>query len=189
MNKAIEKLKEGLSGAENKGAKILVAVGLIGIGLIFLSTFWTGSGGSGETGNTSGEYTSTEYCEMLESRLTEIVKEVTGSENVQVMITLRSATEYVYASDIKTDTDTKTSGASDTAAEEQNTTEQNYITVEDANGNKVALLVTSFTPTIQGVVVVCDGGDNEAVQQKVEQAVKVVLGISARKVCVVGAYQ
>lgn len=189
--KKVESFKSAAKAflSKEKSGKFIVIIGIIGIALIFISSLTPSAVGSKNKPSASADdYSSEEYCDMLENRLAKIVADLTGSQNVSVMITLKTTTEYIYASDIKADSDKTVDGAGSGGATEKqkDSTEQNYITVEDENGNKVALLVTSIAPTVQGVVVVCDGGDSEAIGEKVSRAVETVLGISSRKVCVAG---
>ena len=57
----------------------------------------------------------------------------------------------------------------------------------DTDTGPVGLLITRIQPTVKGVAVVCDGGGNAAVQQRVMQVVTTAFHISERRVCVVKA--
>ena len=46
------------------------------------------------------------------------------------------------------------------------------------------MIQKQLEPTVKGVVVVCEGGDDIGVQQRVIDAVTVALDISSSKVCV-----
>ena len=61
---------------------------------------------------------------------------------------------------------------------------ESYLTVDTDTG-PVGLLLTHVQPTVKGVAVVCDGGGNAAVQQRVIQVVSTAFHISERRVCVV----
>ena len=52
------------------------------------------------------------------------------------------------------------------------------------NGKKEALVKKTLEPKISGAVVVCEGGDNIQISEKVIRAVSTALGISSSKVCV-----
>ena len=167
-----------------KSGKLLIVAGVIGIALIFASSFLPKSG---EKTETKKEATiDTQYTALLEKELCRIVSEITGSDNVVVMVTLKSGTQNVYANDIKTDTDMKQEGDESGTTQRKDSAQQNCITVEDDKGNKVALLITSLSPSVQGVAVVCEGGGDEALKEQIENAVKTVLDISARRVFVTG---
>ena len=182
MEKGLTKIKAALFSG--RGGKWLIAAGIAGILLIFLSSLFAGEGKARPTGDGTAALTDQEYRELLEKQVAAMVSDITGSGRVSVMITLRTGTEYVYANDKKSDTDV--TGEESGSLRQKGSTEENYITVEDANGNKVALLVTSYAPTVQGVVVVCEGGGDDATRVRIEEAVKTALGLSSRRVCVTG---
>lgn len=59
--------------------------------------------------------------------------------------------------------------------------------MKGSDGSEQALAVTEIQPVVKGVVVVCDGGGNPAVQQSVTEAVTTALDISSVRVCVIKA--
>ena len=100
------------------------------------------------------------------------------------MITLKSGYTYTYAVTEKVNSDVSEEYKSDDQrkSQQKNTTEQSYVMVEDGGSP----LVTALNePEIKGVVVVCDGGDNPLIQQKVIQAVTTALDITSTRVCVI----
>ena len=93
------------------------------------------------------------YTFKLEERLEQTINLIDGVNNASVMITLESGNEYVYASD-----DTEVS--------------QKHVIVD--NG---LVCVKEKLPTIRGVAVVCDGGNNSTIKTKITELVSSVLGI------------
>ncbi|HBH94306.1 MAG TPA: hypothetical protein DDX91_01030, partial [Ruminococcaceae bacterium] len=57
-------------------------------------------------------------------------------------------------------------------------------TEESIYGGKTSDISATITPTIRGVAVVCKGGENAVVREKVSEAVCKALGVSAARVCV-----
>lgn len=57
-------------------------------------------------------------------------------------------------------------------------------TEESIYGGKTADISATVTPTVRGVVVVCNGGENPIIKAKISEAVCKALGISAARVCV-----
>ncbi len=57
-------------------------------------------------------------------------------------------------------------------------------TEENIYGGKTSDISATVTPTVRGVVVVCRGGENAVVREKVLEAVCKALGVSAARVCV-----
>ena len=68
--------------------------------------------------------------------------------------------------------------------QESNEVETKYITIKDSDGTEKALSVMQIQPTVKGVVVICSGGDNIDVKNKVTEAVKTALNITSKRVFV-----
>lgn len=172
----------------NKYRTIIVAVCVIGIAFIFLSGFFKNNSPA-PTKDTSAQPTVTadQYASGLEGKLTNIITGIQGVGTAKVLVTLERNTEYVYATEDKTSNQTTEdkSGDSTTKNQTNDSTEKKYILVKDADGSQKALAVTEVQPIVKGVVVVCDGGDNPAVQENVINAVTTALDVSSARVCVI----
>ena len=177
-NKYLDKLK--------KNPKLIVIIGLIGVALIFLSEFLPVSNSSSQK-NLSSKATTEEYCEGLENQLSEQISEVVGGK-VNVMLTLETGVEYVYASEAKNNESEIEDGVRENNKKKQKEkqNQNNYILYKDENGNEVPLVITEIMPNIKGVVVSCENGENEAVKAIIKNLVKTALNISDERVCVVG---
>ena len=178
MNNVINKLIEKI-----KNPKLLITAGIIGIVLICLSSFI--GGGEKAENKTPAEdgITAEEYRDELEEKVGEIVKSITGSDNAKVVITLESGIKYSYA-DIREETLTEKKENEKESTD--NETKSGYITVKTAEGGEQALLVTTQMPKVRGVAIVCDGGDNERIAEKIQNAVMSALNISSKKVYICG---
>ena len=165
-----------------KKPKTVVIIGLVGIGLIVLSSLFS-SGNSKKENVMTGEMTAEEYKTILEEDIKETVTDITGSKNVSVVITLESGIKYSYA-DIREETLTEKKENEKESTD--NETKSGYITVKTAEGGEQALLVTTQMPKVRGVAIVCDGGDNERIAEKIQNAVMSALDISSKKVYICG---
>lgn len=168
-----------------KKPKMLVILGLAGILLIFLSSL----GGEKETDEqllSSGEISIEQYQETLEDDIADMVTDITGSRRVTVVVTLESGIRYSYA-------DTREESSSDKTEKEAQSTDtelkEGYITVKSASGGEEALLLTTEMPEIRGVAVVCEGGDNELINQKIMNTVTAALNITSKRVYICGRNQ
>lgn len=168
-----------------KKPKMLVILGLAGILLIFLSSL----GGERETDEqllSSGEISIEQYRETLEDDIADMVTDITGSRRVTVVVTLESGIKYSYA-------DTREESSSDKTEKEAQSTDtelkEGYITVKSASGGEEALLLTTEMPEIRGVAVVCEGGDNELINQKIMNTVTAALNITSKRVYICGRNQ
>lgn len=162
----------------------LFFVGLAGICLIFLSDILFGGRGdtSGAKGQTVQKNTSiSASVQELETRLTEMLESVQGAGKVQVMITLESAGETVYARDEQSDT--QTTDGTDGVTDRKESYKSEHIIVDAADG-KQPLVETCIEPEVKGVAVVCEGGDDITVIKRITDLVSVVLGLSTNRICV-----
>ncbi|MBR4099640.1 MAG: hypothetical protein IKK55_01470 [Clostridia bacterium] len=164
-----------------KSPKFLVVIGIIGIVLIFLSSL----GGSGEKSQKTDTtpISAEEYREQLEKDIKNIVKGITGSNKVTVVVTLESGIRYKYADITEGSSEDKTENDTISTSSEL---KQGYITVKTADGGEQALLVTTQMPEIRGVAIVCLGGDNSTVAEKIENTVTAALNITSQRVHIAG---
>ena len=178
MNDVIIKLTEKI-----KSPKVLVAAGLAGILLIFLSSFLGGEDNGKKQTPSAESITAEEYRGELEQSVAEIVKSITGSDNVKVVITLESGIKYSYADIREGVSANKTESNFESTSSES---KQTYITVKTADGGEQALLVTTEMPEVRGVAIVCEGGDDGETNEKIQNAVTAALNITSKRVYVAG---
>jgi stage III sporulation protein AG len=187
--KGNESIFDKLAKNETYRRAIIIAA-FVGIALIFLSSLFRNDGTSAtKTATNQTGITAEQYAANLEKSLTDIVSRIQGAGEAKVLVTLERSTEYVYATEEKKSNQTAEdkSGGSATKNEVNVDTETTYILVKDADGAQKAIPITEVQPVIKGVVVVCDGGDNPAVQQNIISAVTTALDITSVRVCVIKA--
>lgn len=182
---------KGLSGITEKLKSdkligIIFVVGMIGIALIFLSDLFGGD--SKQTTQTTQLSTvSNEDVEnQLEKRLTEILSKIEGVGKLEVMVTLESSEEYIFAVEGKQSSDDSEQFESGikTNSSHQSQAENSYILVDGQSGSKQALVKTIIEPKIRGVLVVCEGGDSLYVEQSILEAVSKLFDISSARIYV-----
>lgn len=190
MDKKLDKINIMELIKKDKVRNIIIIVGLCGIVLIYLSTLFSSDSKAEETAAEDTLYFSaTEYEEKLEARLSKIITAITGEEKPEIMVTLESSNQYVYAKDEKSSSSNSTEYEEGSVKESQNSAddENSYIILKDSNGSQYALKITEIQPEIKGVVVVSKYADDIIVQEKIINAMKTALNISSSKVCVVSA--
>ncbi len=175
------KFSEILKG--DKKLKFIMLLGIAGIIIIAITSFIPNKKPQQQTD--TKEQTMEEYKALLEQEVMELVTSINGVGKANIMVTLKNGVEYVYAKEEKQNTD-KTNGAmgDEQTIQQRDNYEQKTILVEDSNGRKTALIRTRLEPTVKGVVIVCEGGDDVIIQEKVIDAVKTALGIGSNNVCV-----
>lgn len=120
-----------------------------------------------------------EYAGLLENSIADTVKSIVGGKPT-VMVTLKSGTEYVYANEEKSDTD-----EDESESRVKDSIEKKVVVLDD-NGKEVPLTVTEIMPEVKGIVIVCNGGNDSAVQTLIRNTISVALGVESDCVCVTG---
>lgn len=169
--------------------KWLVIIGLCGILLIALSSFIDKSKPTEQNNTqTQSKITARQYKEELESQVKAAICHVTGGR-VNVVITLDSDVEYIYASEGKSESSEQKNSGNNAREQKGAGSENNYVIVKDSDGNEAPLVVTAVMPSIKGAVVNCEGADNPATKAQVTQIVTTALNIDETRVCVTGFYE
>lgn len=172
MNERINKLI--------KSPKLLVAVGILGILLVFVSSLIPSA--SSEEKKLQSDCATQQYSDELQQSVKSIVKGISGDKNPTVVITLESGIRYSYVS--ADETDTSSSGGD--IGESRESKKQSFITVETADGGEQPLIVTEIMPQIRGVAIICSGGNDEIIAEKIENAVTAALNITSKRVYISG---
>lgn len=167
--------KFGLS----KKAFIICIIGVLGLLLIVFSEFIP-NGKSDKSHDDSSSVLDTAYSNTfksdIEKELKEIISRIDGVGEVSLMLTLDGTTEYVYAEDVDTQIDENSTGKSDKY--------KNEVIIVDSDGNETALVKKIIEPKVKGVVIVCTGGGNIEIKERVIKAVSSALNISTNNICV-----
>ncbi len=158
--------------------KLIFFIGILGIGLIFLSDLMSQDKETKQPDSSDSTVSEDPdlYAKRLEKKLSDILGSVSGVGDCEVMLTVGGTTEYVYAENISRSTDLK-----DGASEE---TYKNEIVFTEEGGEKEALVRKVIRPQISGVIVVCDGGGDVKVRERVIKAVSRLLDVPSDKICV-----
>ena len=106
-----------------------------------------------------------QYRETLETRLTELLTGLEGVGQVQVMITVRSTAEQIYAEEVKT------------SQNERGKQQEAALVITRSSGAEAPIIAKTVCPAVQGAAILCTGGDHAAVQERVRKAASAVLGI------------
>lgn len=180
----IKELIKKISNPKNK-QNIIIVLGAIGILLIFLSSIKSPAKCE-KSPCTSQKLSAEQKREQLEHNLKCIISKIHGAGSPNVMITLESAYETVYATEEKkNDEASEDKSDGETMRKKQcSDCEKKFITVKDSEGSEKALAVTEIEPKIKGVVVTCPGGDDPVVKNRITDSVITALNIASTKVYV-----
>ena len=169
---------------------VIVMIGLLGIGLIFVSSYLSPSGttvAADEKEESLEASFSQQYKDELTEELGNMIASIAGAGRTKVMITLKGTSKDIYAAD--TDINGKQSSkrtGTDENADNQNTEKKKYTIVRSKDGSEKALTLGQLMPEVKGVLVICDGGEDEIVREKIIQAVSAALDISKQHIYVTG---
>lgn len=126
------------------------------------------------------------YADYLEEKLEKVLVEMEGVGKVKVMITLSDYGEAVVEKDIvditNTVSETDSSGGSRKSYEREIQSET--VQVENDSGT-YPYIGKEILPTIEGVVVVAEGGGNATVVSQISKAAMALFPIEAHKIIVV----
>lgn len=176
-----DKWKQSLLSLAGKNKTMLfVALGAVGIVLILMSELFSPAQAkpADETPQAAGVSTQ-QQTEALEQRLTELLTQVNGVGEVNVMITLENTGQVQYAQNQKSDSVLQNDNAT------RISTEKEYVLTSAQGNRSTPLIETECMPEIKGVAVVCDGAGSIEVVSRVTQLVSTVLGIPSNRVCVI----
>ncbi len=183
--KALEIWKKAVSIFNtDKKIKWIVLIGMIGILLILLSEILPQNTKTPQDA-VSVSIDNETFCRQTEEKIYNLVSSIQGVGEAQVWVTLESGAEYVYLQEEIRNTDTTKDYDSEgvKTLREKDNSEQKYILV-NKNGEEQPLLQKQLEPTVQGVVIVCEGAGSAQVNEQVVNAVTCALGISSNRVYV-----
>lgn len=180
---------------------VLALIGAILLVIVLPSSDTSGSGASlfGESKNADkGTVTTTtatgqqeksdaeKYAAYLEEKLEKVLGEMEGVGKVKVMITLSDYGESIVEKDTtditNTVNETDSNGGSRNTLEREIQSETVY--VEDDSGN-YPYVGKEILPTIEGILVVAEGGGNATVVSQISKAAMALFPIEAHKIIVV----
>lgn len=151
---------------------LLIAAGIVAVLLIAASEFGEKDKPSKITEAEDSQLDSV-YEKELEKRLEEIVSQIDMVGRVSVMVKTASGEKNEYA----------VNDSVNYGVQGDRKTENEYVIVKEQNSQSGMLIKRDY-PEIQGVMIVCEGGDISKVKNEVTNAVCALLGISANNVSV-----
>lgn len=174
--------------AEKMGEKqkyLLLVIGVAILGIVFTFMPFGGNGKKTSVVQTVKENTGTtskSYERDLECRLTEILKQMAGVGEVEVMITVYSNEEKILAEDVtqssQNTTEQDQAGGTRTS---QSTNTNNEVVMQ--NGN-MPYVVKENKPDIKGVLILAEGAGDSNVKSELVDAVSKLLEVPVHKVSV-----
>lgn len=162
MERKLGRIKEFFY--KNRAVALVVLVGVL---LMLLPT------GKTEAQQPQRQETVSEPRENLETRLEQILSQVSGAGDVRVLLTQERGETSVYQLDRQEVTDG-----------DRREIRQDTITVTGSDRQQEGLLTQVEAPRYRGAVIVCQGGDNPTVRLSVVEAVSGATGLPSNRITV-----
>ena len=180
------KKKTGNIFKSDKRTGIIVACGILGIALIVLSGMFGGKEkvDADNPALSIQKLDDEEYASTLESKLEQLVGSIEGAGQTKVMVTLKSGAETIYIMEGSRSDERVRDQTENSSKASQATEETESVAIIDGSGGKEPLIQKQLEPEIGGVAIVCEGGGDVTVRQRVIDTVTTVLGISSARVYV-----
>lgn len=162
----------------DKQLRFLVALGLIGAALLI---FANGIGTEqNKSENEQVSYSaSTQQTDEIQNRLEEILSQIEGVGRVSILITYEDSGRNIYVMEGSYEEERR-----ETSSETSEKSSQNESVVTGGGTDKEPLLETFVTPAIKGVVVVCDGGGDDIIRERIINTVATALQIRTSRIYV-----
>ncbi|MDD6489109.1 MAG: hypothetical protein PUG48_04770 [Clostridia bacterium] len=190
--------KKDNSNNENEGAvsrflknekvlKIIVFIGLAGIALIFCTSLFKPSQQTKTTDEP--DIQTSDFVEQYRKNLCEelgnMIASIKGAGKTKIMLTMEQSVQNVYATDNDVQQKESSQKNSDSEnADTQKNEKKTCIIVRQSDGSEKAITISQIMPKVKGVLVVCDGGEDPLVRQRITEAVSAILNISSAHICV-----
>lgn len=108
-----------------------------------------------------------EYKTAREEELKELLQKVDGVGNAEVMITLKASNEKVTLKDNTSKGDTN---------------EEKTVLVENSDQDSSPYIIQEKEPEIEGIVIVCQGGNDSVIKREITDAVGALFSIESHKI-------
>ncbi len=201
----MEDLLGGGAKGENrpKLLRFLILIGLVGALLMVLSQIRVKEVDPGATGRASppeanestapawgteskGQSPFKDYEQAYETRLKDIMENIVGVGEVEVMVTIDSTEEAVVEKSMKqTQQTTNEKDQAGATRHITDVTSSGEVVLYQVSGNQTPLITKTIKPKIRGVVVVAVGAENVTVKKLLLEAVSRGLDVPVSRVSII----
>ncbi len=164
----------GRSGTPKRDKKLLLLIGGAILGVALLLFGGLGSADRKESKaeeQAAGELDPEEYADKVEERVRVLCSQVKGAGTVRAVVTLKGGYRAVYA------TDSQSTG----------TGFKNSTVLIGSGSSEGAVLICYENPEIAGIGIVCTGGDDPAVRDRITSLVAAAFDVGTNKIFVAAA--
>ena len=171
-----------------KVLSLIVICGMIGIGLIFASSYFDKNKTENLNETSQAEdngFSADNYKQNISQELGNMISSIEGAGKTKIMVTLNGSVRELYAADTDiADKDSAKKTNDNENTDKQNTEKKKYILIRGKDGSEKALSLGQLVPEIKGVLIICEGGDNDVIKEEITDAVSAALNLSKTHICV-----
>lgn len=185
-------LKTGKLSQEKKEKAVIVF--LLGVFFLLIATPFSNYSDKKEKETGKKEETVSEeilkkdendaYIERLENKLEKTIGGMEGAGNVLVMITLKDNGEKILDKNQPYESEVSKSREEGRESETNSVRSDQATVLVEKEGDTLPIVVQERYPEIEGVVVVCEGGDNNSLALRIKEAVSALFSIDSHKIVV-----
>ncbi|MBR6045806.1 MAG: hypothetical protein IKP47_09240 [Ruminococcus sp.] len=157
--------------------KLIAFMGIAAVALILLSELIPAKK-SAEPAESSSEVFSdtSKLIEAEERKLASLLSSVRGVGKAEVILSLEGSEEYIYAQDTEAERSEDVSRITEK--------HESKLVLTDRSGSKGPLVRKVLAPKFNGALVICDGGSDPNIRERVIKAVSAALDLPTSKICV-----
>ena len=182
-NSLLRSIKNYISKMPSKlKIKIFICIAAVSVLFVLYNNFVKTSEKENFVTTTTNQYSyyvsSIDYCAKVEEKLKRVLSNLDSIGSVEVMVTLDSSMELVFAESNKSDS---SNSIFDSAIKDEVDNVSSPIII-DTNGKEEPLIIKEVLPRIKGVLVVCSGTNNISTKLDIMHAVQSLLGIDLNNI-------
>jgi len=121
--------------------------------------------------------------ETFENRIENILKNGEGIGRVNVVLTIKSGMEYVYAEETKLNT--REQMESGDRSDINKDSDKRPSILSNSDGGEEPVVVKTIYPEFLGAAVVCDGADNPKVQMYITDVISSLTGVTSDRITII----
>ena len=124
------------------------------------------------------------YIEEMENKLEKTIGGIEGAGKVLVMITLKDNGEKILDKNQPYESETSKSKESGKESESTGIHSEPETVLVESGGDTRPIIIQERYPEIEGIVVVCEGGDNTKLILQIKEAASALFSIDSHKIVV-----
>ncbi|MDO5155422.1 MAG: hypothetical protein Q4D51_05605 [Eubacteriales bacterium] len=124
------------------------------------------------------------YIACLENKLEQTIEGMEGAGTAHVMITLKDNGEKILDKNLPYENEVDKEKADGKETERTKIQSNQETVLIEQDGDTTPIVIQERYPEIEGVVVVCDGGNNAVLALHIKEAIQALFSIDAHKIVV-----